>query len=161
MKKEQVYKVVVVNNPSVYPTGRTEWYNESGILHREDGPAVEFSNGEKRWYINGKLHRTDGPALIHENGDMFWYFEGKFHRENGPAIETKNGGSKDWYLNGKLHRTDGPAVIYAVGNKLYNEWYINGRKCPPFTDMVVIRGIMPPSVKPVRKSFEEWIEEFS
>ncbi len=25
-----------------------------GKLHREDGPAIEFSNGFKQWYLNGK-----------------------------------------------------------------------------------------------------------
>ena len=33
---------------------RTEWRNNEGQVHREDGPAVEYANGEKRWYINGQ-----------------------------------------------------------------------------------------------------------
>ena len=27
---------------------------EMTILHREDGPAIEYSNGCKSWYLNGK-----------------------------------------------------------------------------------------------------------
>ena len=37
-------------------------------LHREDGPAIEYANGNKHWYLNGKLHREDGPAIENANG---------------------------------------------------------------------------------------------
>ena len=48
------------------------------ILHREDGPAVEWSNGSKEWYINGKLHREDGPAMESSSGfHDSWYINGK------------------------------------------------------------------------------------
>ena len=26
----------------------------NGKLHREDGPAVEWANGRKHWYLNGR-----------------------------------------------------------------------------------------------------------
>ena len=34
----------------------TRWYKdaEHSIRHRENGPAVEYANGSKEWYINGK-----------------------------------------------------------------------------------------------------------
>ena len=28
---------------------KTEYRNEKGYLHREDGPAIEWNNGTKRW----------------------------------------------------------------------------------------------------------------
>lgn len=31
-------------------------------LHREDGPAVENTDGTTYWYFNNKYHRTNGPA---------------------------------------------------------------------------------------------------
>ncbi len=31
-----------------------EYRNANGQLHREDDPAIEFTNGNKEWYINGK-----------------------------------------------------------------------------------------------------------
>lgn len=34
------------------------------MLHREDGPAVEWKDGSEEWYINDVLHREDGPAVI-------------------------------------------------------------------------------------------------
>ena len=33
--------------------GTKEWYL-NGKLHREDGPAIEWSDGSKSWYLNGK-----------------------------------------------------------------------------------------------------------
>jgi len=32
------------------------------ILHRKNGPAIEFSDGKKEYYLNGELHRVEGPA---------------------------------------------------------------------------------------------------
>lgn len=39
---------------------RTEWKNLNGLYHRVDGPALEYSDGFKAWYINGQRHREDG-----------------------------------------------------------------------------------------------------
>ena len=56
---------------------RTEWYNLEGQLHREDGPAFEWPDGSKEWYINGKLHREDGPAIEDTNGTKKWWLNGE------------------------------------------------------------------------------------
>jgi len=69
------------------------------ILHREDVPAVEWSDGSKFWFINGEHHREDGPAVEWANGDKYWYINDKRHREDGPAVEYANG-NKYWYING-------------------------------------------------------------
>ena len=58
-----------------------------------------FNDGYKNWYLNGKLHREDGPAIEYTNGDKHWYLNGKLHREDGPAVEYSDG-YKEWYLNG-------------------------------------------------------------
>ena len=105
-----------------YADGDKAWYIDDK-LHREDGPAVETANGHKAWYINGKCHREDGPAIEDADGDKEWWLDGKRHREDGHAVESANG-SKEWYINGKLHREDGPAIEYADGSK---EWRINGK----------------------------------
>ncbi len=88
---------------------RTEWTNDEGQLHREDGPAVEFHSGTKFWYQNGELHRLDNPAVEYENGDKKWYQNGELHRLDGPAAEYSYG-AKHWYQNGQRHRLDGPAI---------------------------------------------------
>ena len=72
------------------------------ILHREDGPAVEYADGGRCWYLNGKLHREDGPAIEYWNGDKSWWLNGKRHRENGPAIECSNG-IKYWCINNSYY----------------------------------------------------------
>ena len=76
----------------------TKWYINKK-LHRENGPAVESTTGNKMWYLNGHRHRTDGPAVEWHNGDKWWYLNGQRHRTNGPAVEWSSG-TKMWYLNG-------------------------------------------------------------
>ena len=34
--------------------GTRLYYNTAGQLHRTDGPAVEYADGSKTWYINGE-----------------------------------------------------------------------------------------------------------
>ena len=41
--------------------------------------------GTKSYYVNNKLHREDGPAIEWDNGDKYWYKNGLLHRENNPA----------------------------------------------------------------------------
>ena len=103
--------------------GTKRWYLNDNP-HREDGPAIEYTNGTKYWYLDGNLHRSDGPAIEHPNGTNEWYLNGKRHRTDGPAVEYDTGG-KYWYLDGKRHRVDGPAVECYTGTK---EWYLGGVK---------------------------------
>ena len=43
-----------MSNPIIDKDG-TKWYrNEQGQLHRTDGPAVEWADGSKEWWVNGK-----------------------------------------------------------------------------------------------------------
>jgi len=53
---------------------------KNGNLHRDDGPAVIYSNGYKSWWKNNKLQRDDGPAFISANGYKEWF-------ENGVKIK--------------------------------------------------------------------------
>ena len=39
--------------------GTIYWWDEKHDLHREDGPAVEYSDGSRSWYLNGE-HLTEG-----------------------------------------------------------------------------------------------------
>ena len=59
------------------------------LYHREDGPAIEFANGEKRWYLNGNLHREDGPAKIFTNNNKEWWLNGKECSEKEHEVLTK------------------------------------------------------------------------
>jgi hypothetical protein len=112
------------------------WYNDKGELHRLDGPAIEYANGNRCWYIHNKLHRVDGPAFLWGSGDAHWYYNGLLHREDGPAIDNFHGshghqGSQEWLIHGVHHRLDGPAIIY---NKYYHIWFINGVRINVFSN---------------------------
>jgi len=50
---------------------------EMTTLHREDGPAVEWADGSREWYINHKCHREDGPAYECFSGAKEWWFNGR------------------------------------------------------------------------------------
>ena len=113
------YRIVV--NPA---TGTRRYYNHANQLHREDGPAIEYSDGAKCWYRNGKLHREDGPAVEYADGVTAWYQNNLLHRTDGPAVEWKNVG-EEWWQNGQLHRVDGPAVIQYNGRKF---WYLHDKE---------------------------------
>jgi hypothetical protein len=88
-------------NPIIDGFGTKYWYNDFGEYHREKGPALEYSDGTKFWYINNKMHRKDGPAVEHRNGYKEWWVNGKLHREDGPAIEDYNK-KEFWFIHGEL-----------------------------------------------------------
>jgi hypothetical protein len=69
------------------------------ILHREDGPAIEYTDGDKEWWLNGKRHREDGAAIEWSDGCKAWWLNGQLHREDGAAVEYDDG-RKFWWLNG-------------------------------------------------------------
>ena len=60
---------------------RVRWKNGKGLLHRDDGPAIVYSNGSKGWLKNGNLHREDGPACEHSDGTKYWYLNGNKYTE--------------------------------------------------------------------------------
>ena len=43
-----------MSNPVIGINGSKRWYNEDGNPHRFDGPAIEYANGTKSWYIEGQ-----------------------------------------------------------------------------------------------------------
>ena len=89
-----------VNEDFVYIARNNQNFHD--FLHRTDGPAAEFADGSKFWYLNGKRHRTDGPAVEFADGTKWWYLNGKRHRIGGPAIEYADG-YKAWWLNGRQY----------------------------------------------------------
>lgn len=56
---------------NVSPRGDRFWRLD-GLYHREDGPAVEWTNGTKLWYRNGLRHREDGPAAEYNTGGKIY-----------------------------------------------------------------------------------------
>ena len=133
--------------------GGHRWY-KNGMLHRENGPAIQRFDGSfafmldnkyhrdngqpavvyiddgktvrEEWWFNGERHRANGPAVTTKFGEEQWYWKGQFHRDDGPAI-TNYEGVKCWYKHGVRHRDGGPAIVYPNGDEL---WFINGRELP-------------------------------
>ena len=115
-------------------SGNTYWYKH-GQLHREDGPAIESNNGEKKYWIEGvQLTEEEfeeeqlGPILeqpqIDEFGTEIWRNkDGKLHRDDDLPAMTYENGNKYWYKNDKLHRLNGPAYEESSG---YKKYYIEG-----------------------------------
>ena len=66
----------------------------------KDGLEIDGS-GTKWWYKDYKLHRDDGPAVIYSDGAKSWYKDGLLHREDGPARCW--GLTYAWYKDGKLY----------------------------------------------------------
>jgi hypothetical protein len=44
---------------------------------------VEYSNGNKAWYLKGKFHRLDGPAIEYYDGTKFWFINGNEYSQEG------------------------------------------------------------------------------
>ena len=84
--------------------GTIRYFNEHGQIHREDGPAVEDTDGTL-WYINNELHRTDGPAIECADGTRSWWVNGQRHRTDGPAIEWTDG-TFGWFLYDEQYTFD-------------------------------------------------------
>ena len=70
------------------------------MTKEEDGVEIKLGrDGATFWYLHGVVHRDDGPAVEYPNGEKWWFQFGKEHREDGPAIERADG-SKQWYRDG-------------------------------------------------------------
>ena len=75
-----VCKVTIIGN--IY-------HVKNGEIHNENGPAVIYSDGSKRWYINNLEHREDGPSAEHSNGQKDWLYKNTCYGENEDfTIET-------------------------------------------------------------------------
>ena len=92
-------KIAGIVMKKILESGTIVYEDDSGLFHRLDGPAIEYANGNKEWYVNGERHRLDGPAVEY------------------------NDGYKEWYMNDNIHRIDGPAIIHSDNEVFY---YLNG-----------------------------------
>ena len=95
-----------------YPDGGEHWYDAAdpsvGVRHRTGAPAM-ITEGAAQWYQHGRLHRLDGPAVEYANGDCEWWVNDCPHRVDGPAVVSKS--RQEWWVDGERHRVDGPAVV--------------------------------------------------
>lgn len=73
-------------------------FKKDGVLHREDGPALIWRDGQKFWYLNGKSCTQSAKRVI----DMGY-------PEEGPEFELI------WKMSGQ--EPDHPISSYAVGQQ--------------------------------------------
>lgn len=65
--------------------GTKRWRNNNGQYHREDGPAIEWADGAKEWWVNDRRHRLDGPAYVGPGGSSAWWVNDTFiEKDNFP-----------------------------------------------------------------------------
>jgi hypothetical protein len=98
----------------------------TAILHREDGPAVIWEDGQKEWFYKGARHRLDGPAVIHSDRTEEWWVNGRLHREDGPAI-IYGDGDLEWYLDYNILSKEAWFEALTEEQKvkaLYSEYFI-------------------------------------
>ncbi len=88
----------------VYSDGTIKWFNQNDQLHRLDGPAVEYSDGDKHWFQNDQLHRLDGPSVEYPNGSKYWHIEGKYYTEKEFNRQVNSCNNKTVIIDGKEYQ---------------------------------------------------------
>jgi hypothetical protein len=116
--------------------GNKVWRQSAGQRHRTDGPAVEFSNGGKEWWIHGQRHRTDGPAVEFAiYGIRSWWVNGSRHRTDGPAIEW-DGVAEEWWVH---NRISSKQEISHQSSQVYLKTLLLTRAINPFCEVTVAK----------------------
>ena len=61
----------------------------------DNGRVVKADTcGNKSWFLNGKRHRINGPAVEYSDGDKYWYLNGMYYYEYEYYVELKLRGIK-------------------------------------------------------------------
>ena len=48
-----IWDIMKFSLSGYFKKGRNEYWYKEGLLHRDDGPAIVFSDGSRYWYVNG------------------------------------------------------------------------------------------------------------
>jgi len=62
---------------------------------------IDGYDGDKVWHLLDKLHREDGPAVEYKDGDLFWFINGEPHRIIINNVQQPYG-YKEYWLNGTI-----------------------------------------------------------
>lgn len=63
-----------------YRVESINWYKE-GLLHRTDGPAIEFTNGTKQWWIEGIEYSREKFKTLDDTSVFLEIKRGRFNLE--------------------------------------------------------------------------------
>ena len=78
IKYENEIPIIMLDNETCIMIGGIAIkYYKNGLLHREDGPAIQWLEGSKEYYMYGKLHRIGGPAYESAMGYKEWWVNGR------------------------------------------------------------------------------------
>lgn len=137
IKENQFIKFYKLENPFSIDI---PLYKYKKILHREDGPAIEYYNGDSKEYLNGSLIKDiqldNGIKIreIHYKNDckiyeIIYYENGSKKQESYFNGLCYNDPSRNYYVTGKYHRVDGPAYQSwnRDGIKTEEYYYIDGK----------------------------------
>ncbi len=58
-----------------------EYYNNNLKEHRLGGPSIKTSHGNIWWYKKGMLHREDGAAVEYIDGGKYYHLNGNEYSE--------------------------------------------------------------------------------
>ena len=75
----------VIAADDYYTEGPIYFTNDEWVKFAGKGWSVEYrsfegDDGTKRYYRNRELHREDGPAIEYSSGSKCWYLAGQFIR---------------------------------------------------------------------------------
>lgn len=81
----------LINGYKIINQDDIRYIDDNQLLHREDGPAIEYVSGpfegHKVWMIHGKYHRIDGPAIeFYNNENYYWIDDEKYSFEEWQEI---------------------------------------------------------------------------
>jgi hypothetical protein len=98
------------------------WFDEQGLLHRENGPAVEYADGGGEWWIHGHRQTKNGQStIVTPCGTQIWVIDDQLHRDQEPAI-IGVANRQEWWVHGHRSRENNQPAIEDSGRK---EWWVN------------------------------------
>jgi hypothetical protein len=84
----------------------TKFHYLNDKLHRDENlPAIEWAWGTKWYYVNGKFHRENGHAVEYSNGDKDYYLFGDWFSEQDYWKEIKKRKSLNYIIKNYLKTT--------------------------------------------------------
>jgi hypothetical protein len=127
-------------NPIINECGTKYWFDDNK-LHRDDGPAVIYSNGNVEfWFKGNRIYcKTNDHFLstiplipsylefeeLSYGSEFYFDDDNKLHCDDGPALIYRKQNIfhySKYFHHGKLHRANGPAFELLEKHK---EWYLN------------------------------------
>jgi len=96
-----------------------------GIKMKKTGIFIKISDKAKRHYLNDFLHREDGPAIEFPNGNKEYYISGIEYLEEYYWKEIKKRKSLNYILSSIRKKYNEPDVIFSMHSPDYKPKVLN------------------------------------